>query len=137
MWKGDEYVYSKKILKKVAGNYEHIYDRIVLAVYTVILDGYKVEREWCIRGEQVLIEYKADFDMALNELGKGRWTGEIEGCEFRDFRYFGRLQQVVIADVYGIDDATLEDMGFYNIPKLRGLAYWRMTQLLNGKELFP
>ena len=45
-----------------------------------------------------IAEYKADFDLALSAIGKGHWIG-LENTDFRAYRYFGKAQQVVIADI--------------------------------------
>ncbi len=45
-------------------------------------------------------EYKADFDRALNALGKGEWDGKTENHKWGEYRGFGRLQRLVIGDIY-------------------------------------
>lgn len=75
--------------------------------------------------------YKADFDLSLSAIGKGHWAG-LENTDFRAYRYFGKAQQVVIADIIGITDYELRGLGFYRIPRLRGLAYRWMADFLNG-----
>ena len=136
MWKGDEYRYSKWLLERIAQSYGHIYDRIVLEVYTVILDGYKVERERCIKGEQTLIEYKVDFEGALAKLGNSRHPSrapklDLSSYDFKTYSKYSRLQQIVIADILGITDWELLGRGFYDIPRLRGYAYSIMAKYLN------
>ena len=74
----------------------------------------------------------ADFDMALDKIGKGKWTGLIDDLKFSDYKRFGRLQWVVIAGIIGIEDYELEGLGFYQIPQLRGRAYKWMVNCLNG-----
>lgn len=81
-----------------------------------------------------IAEYKADFDMALNEIGKGNWKGEIR--EFKAYKMFGRLQQVVIADIICFRDYDLVRLGFYRISNLKSIAYSRMVNFLNdGKQI--
>jgi len=126
-------LYSKWLLERIAESYHHIYDRIVLYEYSIILDGYQVGRERCVKGIYSLIEYKADFDSALNSIGKGNWTGGMDDITNCGFKPFGRLQQVVIAQIYGVDNWELEQRGFYRIPQVRGYAYHLMADRLNGK----
>ncbi len=137
-WIGDEFRYSRWLLERIAKSYEHIYDRIVLSTYTIILDGYVVERERSIAGELVLIEYKADFDRALEGLGHSRYPSrtpklDLTKTEFKNYYKYSRLQQIVIADILGIDDTELMDKGFYDIPRLRGYAYSLMAKGLNNE----
>ena len=75
--------------------------------------------------------FKADFDLSLSAIGKGHWTG-IVNPDFRAYRYFGKAQQVVIADIIGITDYELRGLGFYQIGQLRGRAYRWMANYLNG-----
>lgn len=75
--------------------------------------------------------YKADFDLALTAIGKGHWFG-IVNSNFRAFRYFGKAQQIVIADILGITDYELRGLGFYQVSQLRGRAYRWMANYLNG-----
>lgn len=123
MWNGDEYVYAKKTLKAIAEGYREIYEGLALSWRSEIVN------EWSIA------EFKADFDMALDSIGRGRWSGDIEGKEFRDYRHFGRLQRVVIADIFDIDDKTLEGLGFIRLENMRGIAYSRMAHNLNDGNL--
>ena len=74
--------------------------------------------------------YKADFDMSLNAIGKGYWSG-LDNTDFRAYRYFGKAQQIVIADIIGITDYELKGLGFYQVPQLRGKAYRWMADFLN------
>lgn len=78
-----------------------------------------------------IAEYKADFDLSLSAVGKGHWTG-IVNSDFGAYRYFGKAQQVVIADIIGIRDNELAMLGFYQIRQLRGRAYRWMANFLNG-----
>lgn len=118
MWQDNEYVYSKGMLKRIAYSYQHIYQGIGGLNNDIV--------DW-----RSIAEYKADFDRALNGIGRGHWTGNIDELTFRDFKSFGRLQRIVIADIYGIADGELEQDGLYRIQNLRSIAYGRMLQILN------
>lgn len=118
MWKGNEYVYSKKVLKAIAEGYRAIYEGLALSWRSEVVN------EWS------LAEYKADFDMALNSIGKGRWTGDIRNKQFEDYRHYGRLQRVVIADIYDIED--LEKLHFRDVDFMKRRAYGQMAASLNS-----
>ena len=120
MWRDDKFYYSTKVLKTIAENYTALYEGLEFRA------GHLVTNPWA------LAEYKADFDLGVQSIGKGKWTGAIG--KFRDYHYHGRLQQIVIADILGIKDSELGGLGFYNIPQLRGFAYYLMQQILNGGE---
>jgi hypothetical protein len=123
MWLNDTYIYSPGWLKTIAANYEHIYQGISL------INGELLNET------QALIEFKSDFDRALDELGRGDWYGEIDK-PYQWYKYHGKLQRVVIADIYGIPDCELE-REFYSIPRLKGFAYRRMSNILNGIKRPP
>ena len=138
-WVQDSFKYSKWLLERIANSYGHIYDKIVLGSYTVVLDGYLVEREKSIAGEQVLIEYKADFDKAFASLGRQHnhqppLYFEYKGGRLKYYSQYSRLQQVVVADIIGITDEELLDKGFYRINNLKGMAYSTMTKYLNFRN---
>ena len=114
-WIGNQFIYTKRLLRTIADNYPLHYG---LPAY----GGELITNPWS------LAEYKADFDLALNNLGRGKWTGNLG--VFSDYRYFGRRQQIVIVDILGI----IDPLGFYDIPKLRRLAYGGMAKFLNGGE---
>ena len=130
-WIRDNFRYSRWLLERIAASYQHIYDRIVLSSYTETLDGSRIERERTISNRINLIEYKADFDRALSAIGTGQWEG-IKGLKISNYKGFGRLQKVIIADVLGINSWELEEIGFYRIPQIRGYAYHLMADRLNG-----
>ncbi len=110
-WQGDNYRYGQKELRTIAELYKDI------AVDSAI----------------GVIEKKADFDNALNSLGKGHWTGWLEDIQpFRYYRGFSRLQRVIIADILGMTDYELRWMGFNAVGYLRARAYYRMQKFLNG-----
>ena len=117
MWIGNNYFYTKRTLKAIAENYISIYEGLPLSLRS------EVTNLWA------LAEYKADFDIALNSIGRGKWTGEIK--RFKDYRHYGRLQQIVIADILGIDNFELEGIGFYDVPRLKSYAYYLMCKKLN------
>ena len=119
-WQGETYYYSVKILRVIAENYTSIYDGLELR------PGHLITNPWA------LAEFRADFDVALQSIGKGKWTGNIDGRKFKDYHYYGRLQRIVIADIFGVTDSELEGLGFYSIPRLRGYAYYLMVCSLNG-----
>jgi len=122
--KWDKYYYSIGTLRDICASYSHIYQGIEF--YRNGFYRYTDTDPWSIA------EYKADFDIALQNIGKGKWAGEIEGRKFRDFRYFGRLQQIIIAIIMGVNDCELEGLGFYGISRLRGYAYYLMRSFLNN-----
>lgn len=108
-----EYRYHPRLLEKLADNYCNYFEDITFNN----------------------VSSKIDFDMALDAIGKGHWTGKLdEIVKFGQFRGFGRMQQVVIADIVGIKDWELERLGFYNIDWLRRSAYRKMADHLNGKR---
>lgn len=119
-WQGNEYFYSKRTLRLIAANYTNIYSGLPLSLNA------EITNPWA------LAEYKADFDMALKGIGKGQWSGLVNGCRFEDFKHYGRLQRIIIADIMGIKDDELERLGFWGIPRLRGFAYYLMIKYLNG-----
>jgi len=138
MW---EYVYSVGALRRVAEDYIELKEYNILPWQTKEVIG----RQFATRGEkqsrspfdtQAIIV--ADFDRALDAIGKGHWTGDIEDKRFEDFRYFGKLQQAVIADIiFGAKELDaqyeLERRGFYRVPQLQGYAYHLMADRLNGE----
>jgi len=84
-----------------------------------------------------MLSTKIDFDRALDAIGRGHWSGtgfgdDAKDNKFKTYRSFGRLQQVVIADIIGIRDWELEQRGFYDIERLKGMAYSAMVSFLRG-----
>jgi len=123
-WHNDTYYYSVGILKAIAEGYDSLYeDGLLLANHHI---SYL----------QSIAEYKADFDMSLDYIGRGNWQG-LTSLNFRDYRHFGKLQRVIIACILGITNRSLEGWGFYDIPKLQGVAYFRMMEYLNSFERRP
>ena len=120
-WVSDtEYVYTPKVLDAIALGYESIYSHLDLGMHTITI----MDR---------LIEYKADFDLALSSIGRGYWDG-LNEADFMSYSDCGKLQGVVIARILGIEDYELQSYGFYQVPQARGTAYRYMCQFLNGNE---
>jgi len=112
MWINDVFYYSVGNLKGIAEHYESLYTNAHLAVlYSVA-------------------ESKADFDRALDNIGRGKWRG-LANHKFGAYKYYGRQQQVIIAEILNISDRKLEGYGFYEIPQMRGNAWRRMADFLN------
>lgn len=120
MWKGNQFYYSQRLLRTIAENYCHLYEGLPQF-------GELIVNPWR------LVEYKVDFDLALQSLGKGKWMGDIRGS-FKDYSHFGGLQQIIISDIMGIEDGELERLGFYNIKAFKSYAYKLAVKFLNGGE---
>lgn len=132
MWQNDKYSYTPSILEKIARHYESIYDGIPILCFGDKSYSYEIK----VLEYYQIAEYKADFDIALDTLGKGKWPVDIDRHDFGDFRRgYGRRQQTVIANIYGEPDRTLEQWGLYDISHLKNLAYNRMAAYLNGVSL--
>jgi len=121
-WINDEYYYTRGILDAIVEWYCLLYDR------QLIIGTYQITHLF------TLVEFKADFDIALDSIGRGEWRG-LEDSRFNAYKYFGKQQQIVIAGILGIQDYELERMGFYGIPRLRGDAYSRILDALNTKVI--
>ncbi len=121
VWVNDEYFYSVGVLKAIASWYDILSEVLMIGDYQ-------------ITDQFALALYKADFDMALQAIGKENWRG-LTSSIFQDYSHFGRLQRIVIADILGIADYELQGLGFYDIPQLRGMAYYRMVEYLNERKL--
>jgi hypothetical protein len=65
-------------------------------------------------------------------LGKGEWL-KITGTQLSNYKSFGRLQKIIIADILGIPDEELMGLGFENSARLRGYAYYLMGKYLNNR----
>ena len=96
MWVKNEYYYSSKMLMVIADNYD---------LYNPDNENFNT-KHW-----QETIEYKVDFDRALNGLSK-------------------RQKRVVWAK--DDDYYYLERMGFYNINSFRYLSFNEMAEYLNS-----
>ncbi len=106
-WDNDDFFYTTGLLKTIAAYYQEIYNGIPR------LSG-ELTNPW------ELAELKADFDLALNSLGKGTWNGK------REYRGFGLFQRMVIADIFQ------DNLSGRDIQRARGIAYSRMRRFLNG-----
>jgi len=120
-WKEDRYFYSIRVLRTIAEYYAQLY-----------INGIELRND-NITNSIVLAEFKADFDVSLDAMGRGRWRG-IKSSEFKDYHHFSRKQQIVISDILGLSDRELMSYGFYDIIKLRMTAYSKMKAYLNGVE---
>jgi len=109
MWTGDKYYYSKRILKEIANRYDDIYDGI--------------QGNWNndIYNPWSLAEFAADFTMAFNKIGRGKWSGELDDIPANYRREFGKLQSAVISDILHESDGHSDR------------AYMWMSSILNGK----
>jgi len=117
MWINDVFYYSVGNLKGIAEHYESLYTNAHLAVLYYVAES------------------KADFDRALDNIGRGKWRG-LENHKFGAYKYFGKQQQTVIADIIfgekeGKATQELERYGFYEISQLRGNAYHNMGVFIN------
>lgn len=121
MWINDTYEYSTHTLKVIANYYCKIYEGIPVLFKEDLINPWS------------LAEFKADFDLALNNVGRGSWNGKVNG-DFNKYRPFGVLQRLIIADIMGIDDNELIKYHFKDIPRLRGYAYYLMREYLNTKK---
>ena len=119
-WIEDEYFYTIGILKAIADWYKVIASVLMIGNYQIV-------------NRYAIALFKADFDTALSSIGKGKWEG-VTGEKFTNYKRYGRMQRIIIAQILGIADHELEGFGFYDIPKLRGLAYFRMLENLNDRK---
>ena len=117
----ERFYYSTKVLKTIAENYGKMYDGLEFR------EGHLVTNPWS------LAEYRVDFDSALCSIGQGEWDGRL--ADFKYYRNFGKLQRVIIADILGVTDKELARLGFWSVPKLRGLGYFMMKRFLNGVDI--
>lgn len=116
-WVNGEYFYTTGVLRAIAANYLTLYNGFPVSWRK---DEYDLTN---------IAEYKADFDRALNAIGKGAWAGKLMPWTF--YRRYGRCQRTVIANILGITDYELSLQGFYGIGRLRGYAYYLMCRQLN------
>jgi hypothetical protein len=125
-WENDTFIYYPGDLKYIAYHYK---DYLCSQLPSPSIDSSKD------RLARDMISLKVDFDRALNHLGRGFWSGtDIDEIvsDFPYYRYFGRYQRVILADVLGVDDSELEAAGFTDISRVKGRAYKRMCHFLNG-----
>lgn len=116
MWVDDNFFYTPGLLKAIGKSYLKIYDGLP-------------RLGWELTNPQELAELIADFDMALSSLGR-KW--EFSDGSFSHYRQFSKTQRVVIADILDVGDIELLRHRFYDIPKLRRIAYSGMCRFLNG-----
>ena len=88
-WQGDTYFYNVKILETIARGYKELREICLLSGY-----GFP--------GIPQVVLTKADFDLALNSIGKGKWNGKI--AKFKSYDNFGVQQRVIIADILHVSD---------------------------------
>lgn len=118
------YFYTRGMLYAITRSYKNLYTvgiEIVIAVDIVARIGEPLS----------VMEFKADYDLALRSIGRGDWRG-LTSPDFGYYKHFGKQQQTVIADLLGISDYELQGRGFYQIDQLRGSAYSRMLAFLNN-----
>ncbi len=109
MWKGNEFLYSVKILKAIAENYFTLYDGVSFREGNLLTDPLSIA------------EYKADFDNALNALGKGHWDGEYPSR----VNHFSDLQHVILIDI------RTQSLNHHENTHIRSQAYHLMKVYLN------
>jgi len=119
-WINDTYYYTRGVVDAIVTWYFSLYER------QMIIGQYQITHLF------TLVEFKADFDIALDSIGRGEWRG-LPSHDFNNYKYFGKQQRVVIADILGVSDGELTARGFYKIPQLRGDAYSRILDALNSK----
>ena len=127
-WKGSNleyFEYTPQQMRDIAACYGSLYEDGLeftqrSGLFSLVNNPYSV------------VEFKADFDTALDNLGRGHWDGRIDGNAFQNYGYFGTLQRVVIAQICGYEDWELEEFGFYQVPQLLGRAYSWMAKQANG-----
>ena len=123
MWDNDTgiYRYSSRVLQVIAQCYQSLY-----------VDGLTFRPEHTMTNPLGLVEFRVDFDNALDGIGRVRWRG-VDSPDFKSYRNYGRFQRIVIADILGITDEELTRLRYENIPRLRGIAYSLMVKYLNGE----
>ncbi len=114
----ETFYYTRVILETIAEDYRRLYEGLSF-------------RDDLIINPWSLAEYKADFDMALRGIGKGKWNGNLLD-EFKYYRNYSKRQRVIIAAMFGIQDTELTRLHFRDIPRLRNYAYFLMKMYLNG-----
>jgi len=117
-WINDTYYYTRGIVNAIVEWYCLLYDR------QMQIGPYQITHLF------TLVEFKADFDIALDSIGRGEWRG-LTSHNFNDYRQFGRMQRVIIASILGITDYELQSFGFNDAKQLRYEAYKRILGVLN------
>lgn len=111
------------MLRRITRSYEDLY---TVGIEIVITEDIVVR----IGDPLSVMEFKADYDLALQSIGRGDWRG-LTSLDFGYYKHYGKQQQTVIADILGMSDYELQGRGFYQIDQLRGSAYSRMLTFLN------
>jgi len=120
-WINDIYYYTRSVVDAIVEYYGLLYDR------QLKIGPYQITHLF------TLVEFKTDFDMALDSIGRGKWRG-LTSHNFNNYRQFGRMQRVIIASILGIDDYELRAFGFSDAKQLRYEAYKRMLGILNENK---
>lgn len=164
-----EYQYSVGILRRIARSYHEIYTVIgaskpshyrirpeveLYALCKVIAGEQATYREIAellkrsddITNQFSVVEYKADFDRALNAIGRGKWDGMFPAKPrekpeeypryFKQYRNFGQLQRVVIAIMLHIGDDKLRALGIKGAWSYRASAFKAMANYLNDEKIW-
>ena len=119
MWHNDIFYYTRGILKDIARCYDGIYGGLTI-------------NEHYISNDFDVAEFKADFDRALDELGKAKWNG-LSSLSFNRYKHFDKKQRIIIAYILGLrSDYKLESWGFWEARKYRYKVLNEMVSILNG-----
>ncbi len=120
-WKDNQYFYSVGTLKDIAACYSQ--------------EGIEFHRHKIYRYTDLdpwsIAEFKADFDRALDAIGRGHWIGEI--MDYKYYRNFSKYQRLIIADICGI---PIEGTGINYALRLHGRAYGKLKRFLNKTDEF-
>jgi len=100
----NEYTYTANTLECIAKSYPHIYQALELT------NRYRTAEIYNITS---IIDFKVDFDRALEQLP-------------------GRLKLLIEEVKNGTTDSDLEISGYYNVRKLKNIAFSLMAHYLNG-----
>ena len=120
-WIEDRFYYTRGILKDIARCYDGIYGGLTINDHYIVNDF-------------DVAEFKADFDRALDELGRAKWDG-ITHCNFSQYKYFDRKQRIIIAYILGLrSDDKLEAWGFWEARKYRYKVLNEMVSILNERR---
>jgi hypothetical protein len=133
-WVEDKYFYSSGDLEEIVVSYKYIMAEGLLNLDFSGPTVYGGEY-----ASHLIMSAKVDLDRALDHIGSGHWSGTNWGnkesdFKLRNYRHFGKMQQIIIAQILGWDESDsheLEQMGFYDIKDLRYRAYKAMCRFLN------
>lgn len=131
-WRNGQYFYTTRVLKAIARGYNSAYQGLEISWQFEEMNPFRIA------------EYLGDFIIAINKIGRGHWTGIVH--EFSYYKRFGKLQRAIIAEIVGVKDEELTELGFYdriilqngiirrvnNVARLRGYGYHLMKLHLNG-----